>query len=176
MQDDSISISLKTTTRSKITLCNSVSSMIEYIPIICTRFALCCFLFGFDECYLDSYCSTVFKGTCFYYAASIALFWSIWFMMTSSNGNIFHPTGPLWAESTGHRWIPLTKTSDAEHWCFLWSTPEQTVGQTIETAVFWDAFALIMTSLYWNARINREMFTPVVSHEQNAYFKMAVQI
>ena len=30
-------------------------------------------------------------------------------MMTSSNGNIFHVTGLLWGESTGHRWIPLTK-------------------------------------------------------------------
>ena len=26
-----------------------------------------------------------------------------------------------------HRWIPLTKASDAELWCFLWSSPEQTV-------------------------------------------------
>ena len=35
-------------------------------------------------------------------------------MMTSSNGNIFHVTGPLWGESTGHLWIPLTKASDTE--------------------------------------------------------------
>ena len=34
--------------------------------------------------------------------------------MTSWNGNIFRVTGPLWGESTGHRWIPLTKASDAE--------------------------------------------------------------
>ena len=27
-------------------------------------------------------------------------------MMTSSNGNIFHVTGPLRGEFTGHRWIP----------------------------------------------------------------------
>ena len=33
--------------------------------------------------------------------------------MTTSNGNIFRVTGPLWGESTGHRWIPLTKASDA---------------------------------------------------------------
>ena len=37
-------------------------------------------------------------------------------MMTSSNGNISHVTGPLW--------IPLTNASDAELWCFLWSMPE----------------------------------------------------
>ena len=42
-------------------------------------------------------------------------------MMTSSNGNIFRITGPLCGEFTGHRWIPLTKASDAELWCFLWS-------------------------------------------------------
>ena len=28
--------------------------------------------------------------------------------MTSSSGSIFHVTGPLWGEFTGHRWIPLT--------------------------------------------------------------------
>ena len=44
-------------------------------------------------------------------------------MMTSSNGNSFRVTGPLWGEFTGHRWIPLTKASHAELWCFLWSAP-----------------------------------------------------
>ena len=39
--------------------------------------------------------------------------------MTSSNGNIFRDTGTLWGEFTGYRWIPLTKTSDAELWCFF---------------------------------------------------------
>ena len=41
-------------------------------------------------------------------------------MMTSSNGNIFRVTGPLCWEFTGHLWIPVTKASDAELWCFLW--------------------------------------------------------
>ena len=40
-------------------------------------------------------------------------------MMTSSNENIFRVTGPLCGEFTGHRWIPSTKASDAELWCFL---------------------------------------------------------
>ena len=35
---------------------------------------------------------------------------------------------PLCGEFTGHRWIPRTKASDAELWCFLWSAPEWTVG------------------------------------------------
>ena len=44
-------------------------------------------------------------------------------MMTSSNGNNFRVTGPLCGEFTVHRWIPLTKASDAELWCILWSAP-----------------------------------------------------
>ena len=34
---------------------------------------------------------------------------------------------PFVREITGHRWIPLTKASDAKLWCFLWSAPDQTV-------------------------------------------------
>ena len=40
------------------------------------------------------------------------------------NGNIFRVTGHLCGEFTGHRWIPRTKASDAELWCFLWSASE----------------------------------------------------
>ena len=47
-----------------------------------------------------------------------------YYMMTSSNGNIFRVTGHLCGEFTGPRWILRTKASDAELWCFLWSTPE----------------------------------------------------
>ena len=36
----------------------------------------------------------------------------------------FSATGLLCREFTGHRWIPLTKASDAELWCFLWSATE----------------------------------------------------
>ena len=49
------------------------------------------------------------------------------FMMTSSNGNIIRVTGLLCGEFTGHRWMPLTKASDEELWCFLLFAPEQTV-------------------------------------------------
>ena len=44
-------------------------------------------------------------------------------MVTSSNGNIFRVTGPLWGESAGDRWIPLTEASEAELWCFLCDWP-----------------------------------------------------
>ena len=50
--------------------------------------------------------------------------------MTLSNGNIFRVTGPLLGEFTGHWWILLTKASDAELWCFLWSTPEKIIKQS----------------------------------------------
>ena len=39
------------------------------------------------------------------------------YMMTSSNGNIFHITGLLSGELTGHQWIPCTRASDVELWC-----------------------------------------------------------
>ena len=35
----------------------------------------------------------------------------------------FSVTGPLCREFTDHRWIPLTKASDAELWYFLWPAP-----------------------------------------------------
>ena len=68
-------------------------------------------------------------------------------IMTSSNENIVRVTGPLCGEFTGPRWIPRTKASDAELWCFLWSLPEPTIEQTMETPVIRDAIGLIMTSL-----------------------------
>ena len=37
-------------------------------------------------------------------------------------------------EFTGDRRIPLTKASDAQLWCFLWSAPEWTVGLNDEDA------------------------------------------
>ena len=52
----------------------------------------------------------------------------IWLtMVTSSNGNIFRVTGHLCGEFTGPRWIPRTKASEAELWCFLWSASEWTI-------------------------------------------------
>ena len=55
--------------------------------------------------------------------SDLLLVW-IQYMMTSSNGNIFRVTGHLCGEFTGPRWIPRTKASDAELWCFLWYAPE----------------------------------------------------
>ena len=62
----------------------------------------------------------------FSYCGSICAFLYCYlkFMMTSSNGNIFRVTGHLCREFTGPRWIPHTKASDAQLWCFLWSASE----------------------------------------------------
>ena len=38
----------------------------------------------------------------------------------------YWPFGRELTGDTGHLWIPLTKASDAELWCFLWSAREQT--------------------------------------------------
>ena len=59
--------------------------------------------------------------------------------MTPSNGNIFRFIGSLWGKSTGDRWIPLTKASDAELRSFLWGASKQTVEQTVELLAIWDA-------------------------------------
>ena len=67
-------------------------------------------------------------------------------MMTSSNGNVLRGTDPLWGESTGEGKIHLTKASDTKLWRFPWSAPEQTIEQTIESPLIWDAIVLIMTS------------------------------
>ena len=50
----------------------------------------------------------------------------VYYMMASSNGSIFRVAGPLCGEFVGRRPSPLTKASDAELWCFLWSATEQT--------------------------------------------------
>ena len=59
----------------------------------------------------------------------------------------FHRTGHLWEEPTSHQWIILTKASDTEIWCFLWSVVEQVVGQPIEMPVIWNTIVLIITSV-----------------------------
>ena len=48
-------------------------------------------------------------------------------MMTSSNGNIFRVTGHLCGEFTGPRWIPHTKTSDANFDVYFDLHPKKTI-------------------------------------------------
>ena len=68
------------------------------------------------------------------------------------------------------------KGGDAELWSFRRSAPAQTVEQTIETPVAWDAMALIITSLECETNdilaaiflLNRR----VESMRTNAYFRI----
>ena len=69
--------------------------------------------------------------------------WCDKFMMPSSKGNISTLLGHC---EGNHRWIPLTKASDAGLWCFLWSALEQTVEWIIGAPVILDAIAPIMIS------------------------------
>ena len=84
-------------------------------------------------------------------------------MMTSSKGNSFRVTGPLCPEFTGHRWIPRTKASDAELWCFLWCAHwingwanNHEAGDLGRYRARYDVFLMIRhcrnieTSWYWN--------------------------
>ena len=50
-------------------------------------------------------------------------------MMASSNGSIFRVTGHLCGEFTGHWWLPHTKASDTDLWCFLWSAPDKRLSK-----------------------------------------------
>ena len=71
--------------------------------------------------------SLVHIMSCFLFVTHLNQQWKMfleWYMMTSSNGNIFRVTGHLCGEFTGPRWILHTKASDAELWCLLWSAPE----------------------------------------------------
>ena len=76
------------------------------------------------------------------------IMYKIWpkIMMTSSNGNIFRVTCHFCGEFTGHWWIPLTKASDAELWCLLWSA--FTVDFIIVRLLILDAILPIIMSLY----------------------------
>ena len=50
--------------------------------------------------------------------------WSGWRHQMETFSAFSRVRGLLCGEFTGHRWNPLTKASDAELWCFLWSPPE----------------------------------------------------
>ena len=49
--------------------------------------------------------------------------------MTSSSGNIFRVTGPLWGDATCEQWIPLTKASDAELCCLFYLCMNKRLGK-----------------------------------------------
>ena len=82
----------------------------------------------------------------------IILFIHSFVITTSPNGNISALL--VFVRGIHHRWwIPLTKTSDAELWCFLWCTPRQMVEQTIEIMVIWDGLSLVVTVMFESIQV-----------------------
>ena len=69
------------------------------------------------------------------------------YMMTSSNGNIFRVTGHLYGEFIGHRWIPLTKASDAELWCFLCAITVMCQAVCAHVPVIYESYKLRLKRL-----------------------------
>ena len=61
-------------------------------------------------------------------------------------------TGPLCGEFTGQRWLPLSKVSDAELWCFLWSGWSWTNGwvsiRKMKTMIHRDTLIYVRMSVY----------------------------
>ena len=62
--------------------------------------------------------------------------------MTSCHGNDFCITDPIWGESTGDWWLPLTKTSKVEFWCVS-PLDSRAVELTVELSIIWDAMMLM---------------------------------
>ena len=105
---------------------------------------------------------SMFCGLSFIRGISITwLAWlSLWWfpMMTSSNGKFFRVTGHLCGEFTGPRWIPHTKASDAELWCFFYLRLNKRLSkqwwgwwfETLSRPLWRHRNAQCMTSLLYN--------------------------
>ena len=94
--------------------------------------------------------------------------------MTSSNGNTFRVTGHLRGEFTDLRWIPRTKASDAELWCFFLSVPErlskQSWGWWFETHLppLWAQVLKVVKSSQSNIFITSQIVTTKEHKGRNA--------
>ena len=111
---------------------------------------------------------------------------SLAFMMKSSNRNIFRVTSPLRGETTGHRWIPLTKVSYAELWCFLiiwvwtngWANNQDAgdlrrlLAHHTITVMYWCIILLLVqywccSSLFYINRMSIPRFCEILQRIQN---------
>ena len=79
-------------------------------------------------------------------------------MIASSNGNDFRVTGLVWGESTGHRWIHLTKAREAELLCFLWSASEHDVTVMGGLSVWQFAVVVVFSGMDLLPPLYRSMF------------------
>ena len=97
---------------------------------------------------LHSKCREVLRDlTDFEYCRLVANIHRSHYMLTSSNGNIFLVTTHLCGEFTGHRWISLTKVSDAELWCLIsywfWILSPVNSPHKVSDAELWCLISLI---------------------------------
>ena len=77
-----------------------------------------------------------------------AITWYNALIVTSSTGNVFPVAGPLWGESTGHRWIPLRKGQLHGPLMFLCCWSDQRVEQKYDWPVIRDAMTVIWCRCY----------------------------
>ena len=104
------------------------------------------------------YCTVPSYVMLFWYTASFCMIAS---MMMSSNGNIFRVTDHLCGEFTGHRWIPHTKASDTELWCFLWSASELSKRSSKRSWGWW--FETLSRPLWCHYNAHHPWLTRVAS-------------
>ena len=103
----------------------TINGIIIFIHILIMYFSkFCCFDEISSSCFSANSHAFIPCDCNLFMLSSVCLTTRDLNMLTSSNGNIFRVTGHLCREFTGHRWIPRTKASDAELWCFLWSASE----------------------------------------------------
>ena len=79
--------------------------------------------------------------------------------------NIFRVTGPFWVESTGHRWIPLTKASDAEllicAWTNNWAN-NRDAGYLRHHHVHYDVTVMLVNDINTTKQITTKQFAFVI--------------
>ena len=104
-------------------------------PTICHDKVLACWchLMGTHRSPVDSLHKGQWWGSWYSLDASPNKLWKKHSHDDVIKWNHFPRYWPFVRVFTGHRWIPLTQTIDAELWCFLWSAPDW----IIETTVIW---------------------------------------
>ena len=70
------------------------------------------------------------------------------FRIRSRHGSAFRIAGPLWGESTGHRWIPLTEDQQCRAVAFSLMCPWTNRWITAKLPIVWDAMPF--TWRYYN--------------------------
>ena len=74
---------------------------------------------------------------------------------------------------TGHRWIPLTKDSDTELGCFVWSAPgqmvEQKVGKLERHRAHYDVTAMDQEIILKKSRLHDYQWIFHISHIVNSH-------